>query len=252
METLRQEAADTRQSSGKRPRVRQNVTAALAEDICSEKYPTGAQLPRENDLCEIYGVSRTVIRESIKVLESKGMLRVRPRVGTVVTEREEWNILDGEVLDWIGPFIHEFNLLGCILEARRIIEPAVAEFAAQRATLREIADLEAAFIRMREASADPEAFTEADTDFHSVLMVASHNQVFRRLSSAIHTALHYTLHASNTAVENRDRAIDLHGELVDALRLRDAPRAREASNRMLDLAERDLAAAQEAAGRSRT
>ncbi|CTQ44672.1 FadR/GntR family transcriptional regulator [Roseibium sp. ROS1] len=249
METLREETATADQNSGKRPRVRKNVTAALAEDICSEKYPVGAQLPRENDLCEIYGVSRTVIRESIKVLESKGMLRVKPRVGTVVTDREDWNILDGEVLDWIGPFIHEFDLLGCILEARRTIEPAAAEFAAKRATLQEIAALEAAWLRMRDSNSDPEAFTEADVDFHSVLMAASHNQVFRRLSSAIHTALHYTLHASNTAVESRDLAIELHGELVDALRLRDAPRAREASNRMLDLAEHDLTAAQAAAGR---
>ena len=156
------------------------------------------------------------------------------------------------MLDWIGPFIHEFDLLGCILEARRTIEPAVAEFAAQRATLKEIADLEAAWMRMRDASTDPEAFTEADVEFHGVLMAASHNQVFRRLSSAIHTALHYTLHASNTAVESRDRAIELHGELVDSLRLRDAPRAREASRRMLDLAEHDLSAAQKAAGHSRT
>ncbi|TYC61981.1 FadR family transcriptional regulator [Rhodobacterales bacterium] len=247
-----EDAANARQDGGKRPRVRQSVTAALAEDICSDKYRSGMQLPRENDLCELYGVSRTVIRESIKVLESKGMLRVRARVGTVVTEREEWNILDGEVLDWIGPFIHEFDLLGCILEARRTIEPAVAEFAAQRATLKEIADLEAAWMRMRDASTDPEAFTEADVEFHGVLMAASHNQVFRRLSSAIHMALHYTLHASNTAVESRDRAIELHGELVDALRLRDAPRAREASRRMLDLAEHDLSAAQKAADHSRT
>lgn len=234
--------AAPQQANGKRPRVRKNITAALAQDICSNKYPVESQLPRENDLCEIYGVSRTVIRESIKVLESKGMLLVKPRVGTVVTDREEWNILDGEVLDWIGPFIHEFDLLGCILEARRTIEPAAAELAAKRATLQEIAALEAAWHRMRDSANHLEAFTEADVEFHAVLMSASHNQVFKRLSSAIHTALHYTLHTSNTAVTNRDNAVELHGELVDALRLRDAERARVASNRMLDLAEHDLQA----------
>ena len=65
----------------RRPRVRRNVTASIAEDICSERYPSGSTLPRENDLCVMFGVSRTVIRESLKVLESKGLVRGKPRVG---------------------------------------------------------------------------------------------------------------------------------------------------------------------------
>jgi DNA-binding FadR family transcriptional regulator len=233
----------------RRPRVRRNVTAAMAQDIFSERYPAGLPLPRENDLCELYGVSRTVIRESIKVLESKGLVRGKPRIGTTVCDKDDWNILDADVLEWMGEDIRSFDLLGCILEARRAVEPVAAEYAAERATMQELAELDRAWLQMKASSGDPEKFTEADVQYHTVLMAASHNQVFRRLSSAIHAALKYTLHASNVAVESREDAVLLHGELVEALRMRDKSRARDCSNRMLDLAAHDLAAAQRALGR---
>jgi DNA-binding FadR family transcriptional regulator len=104
---------------------------------------------------------------------------------------------------------------------------------------------------MRDSARDPESFTDADVMFHTVLLTASHNQVFRRLSSAIHAALKYALHASNIGVENREDAVLVHGQLVEALRMRDKAGARECANRMLDLAVRDLAAAEKAIGRTK-
>ncbi|SMC97884.1 FadR/GntR family transcriptional regulator [Rhizobium sp. RU36D] len=250
VETVELKGEDQAVEAVRRPRVRRNVTVAIAQDICADRYPPGSQLPRENDLCEIYGVSRTVIRESLKILESKGLLRGKPRVGTVVCDKDDWNILDADVLEWIGPYIKDFDLLGCILEARRTIEPVAAELAAERATTQQIADLENAWRQMRDSSDDPERFTEADVQFHAVLLAASHNQVFRRLSSAIHAALRYALHASNVAVESREDAVIIHGELVEALRMRDRAKARDAANRMLDLAVHDLAAAERVIGRN--
>lgn len=249
MESVERQEHGAGARSERRPRVRKNVTAAIAEDICSERYPSGSALPRENDLCEMYGVSRTVIRESLKILESKGLVRGKPRIGTTVCDKDDWNILDQDVLEWMGPYIRDFDILGCILEARRTIEPAAAEYAAERATAQEIADLDNAWRQMRDSDNDPERFTEADVMFHTVLLSASHNQVFRRLSSVIHAALKYALHASNVAVESRSDAIAVHGELVEALRMRDRGGARDCAHRMLDLAARDLAAAEKAIGR---
>ena len=220
-----------------------NITEALALDICDERYAPGSQLPRENDLCDLYGVSRTVIRESLKILESKGMVKSRSRVGTVVCEKDEWNILDPQVLGWIGPRIYDFDLVGCILEARRTIEPVAAELAAARATSQDIADLESAWNAMRELEGDNERFTEADVAFHTILLRASHNQVFRQLSGIIHAALKYSLFTSNRAVERHDEALDIHRELVEALRMRNGAAAKACSSRMLDLAARDLSLA---------
>lgn len=227
----------------KRPRVQKNVTRTLANDICAEIFPPGTMLPTENELCIRYGVSRTVIRESLKILESKGMVLGRSRVGTQICPKADWNLLDRQVLEWIGPRIFDLDLLQCILDARRATEPFAAELAAERATVQDIADIENAWQRMRDAEGDVEAFTEADVAFHTNLMKASHNQVFMQLSSIIQAALEFALHASNEAVDARGEAVDIHRALIEALRMRDKAAARDCSMRMLDLAARDLATA---------
>ena len=230
----------THRPSPRRPWVRHNVTAAIGGDICGGRFAPGSVLPRESDLCATYGVSRTVIRESLKVLETKGLVRGRPRVGTLVCDRSEWNVLDAQILDWMGPGVLSAELLGSILEARRTVEPAAAFLAAARATVQEIADLERACDDMGAAEGDLEAFTAADARFHETLLKASHNQVFHQLSSIIHAALSYALHASNRATERHDEALSVHRDLVDALRLRDGVRAEACSRHILDLAARDI------------
>ncbi len=227
----------------RRPRVQKNVTRAIASDICADVFPVGGFLPTENELCLRYGVSRTVIRESLKILESKGLVRGRSRVGTVVCAKEEWNILDQQVLEWIGPRIFELDLLKCVLDARRAIEPFAAEFAAERATVQEVAEIERAWEQMRDAEGDVARFTEADVAFHAGLLKASHNQVFMQLASIIRAALEFSLYASNEAVDARGEAVEIHKQLVEALRMRDKAAARDCSHRMLDLAARDLALA---------
>lgn len=227
----------------KRPRVQKNVTRSIASDIFTNVFPSGSLLPTENELCIRYGVSRTVIRESLKILESKGLVRGRSRVGTSVCEKEDWNILDQQMLEWIGPRIVEMDLLQCVLDARRAIEPFAAELAAQRASVQEIAAIEAAWQAMRDAEGDVEEFTKADVAFHTGILKASHNQVFMQLSSIISAALEFALHASNEAVDARGEALDVHHALIEALRMRDAKAARECSQRMLDIAARDLAIA---------
>jgi len=134
-----------------RPRVRLSVAQSIARDIFSGKFAEGTNLPRENDLCEEYGVSRTVIRETLKILQAKGLVVSRPRIGTIVCRQDEWNILDTQVLEWIGPNLDRMGLVDCILEARGAIEPMAAELAARRATLQEIADIEAAWQALQTA-----------------------------------------------------------------------------------------------------
>jgi DNA-binding FadR family transcriptional regulator len=234
------EQKQTEPSRAQRPRVQKNVTAMMAADILNGRYEQGTMLPRENDLCEEYEVSRTVIRETIKTLESKGLVRGKPRIGTMVCDQDDWNLLDQQVLDWLGPRIVDLDLLLCVLEARRAIEPVAAELATQRASAMDIAALEIAWNRMNEAGGDIEAFTQGDVDFHIALLRASHNQVFRQLCGIIEAALRYTLYTSSDAVPSREEAISEHLELIEAIRLRDKERARKSSHKMLDLAARDL------------
>ncbi|WP_343315477.1 FadR/GntR family transcriptional regulator [Brucella sp. BE17] len=234
------ETASTSSSSKSRPRVKNSVISALALDICSNSFPPGSYLPSESDLCARYNVSRTVIREALKVLESKGLVYIRSRVGTVVCEPDEWNILDPQVIEWLGDRIIEFNLLDCVLEARRSIEPAAVVLAAEKGSTQEIADIEKAWQMMCDAEKDITKFTEADVLFHSCLLKASHNQIFRQLSHTISAALKYSLQTSNEIAETRDEAVAAHGNLVEALRMRDTVKATQAINCILGIAERDL------------
>lgn len=238
MSLVGQEEKHTKRNQ--RPRVKDSVTSALAIDICASYFQPGSFLPREHDLCERYAVSRTVIREALKVLESKGMVRGRSRVGTVVCEKEEWNILDPQVIEWLGDNILELDLLSCILEARQVIEPAAAALAVKHATVQQVADLERAWQMMHESEDDPIAFTEADALFHTCLMRASHNRVFTQLARTIEAALFYMLQQTNNAVVTRTEAVALHGQLVEAIRMRDHEAAQLCAKRILELTERDL------------
>ncbi|AMX98425.1 GntR family transcriptional regulator [Mesorhizobium sp. WSM1497] len=239
--TLKKPQGDT---TTRRPRVMPDVTKAIASDIFSGRYPAGSSLPTENELGVEYSVSRTVIREALKVLAAKGLVLSRPRVGTIVCNEDDWNIIDPQVLAWHAPHALDDKLFDAILETRRAIEPLVAELAATRATLQEIADLEATWRGMAGAGEDLAAFSRSDIAFHQIVYAASHNPIFRQIGNLIDTGLKFSLEA--TAVISLDRrmeAVAAHREVVEALRMRNADAARGAANKILDLAARDLVSA---------
>lgn len=224
----------------RRPRVMPDVVRAVATDILSGRYPTGSTLPRESGLGAEYGVSRTVIREALKVLAAKGLVVSRPRVGTVVCEADNWNILDPQVMEWHGPSLFDHKLLDAVLETRRVIEPFVAGLAAQRAGLRELAELEAAWQGMAEAGDDVDLFSENDIAFHRVLYGATHNPVLRQIGSLIDAALKYSVETSNSTVEKRDEAVGHHRAVVEALRMRDVAAAEKAAVLIVEQAAQDI------------
>lgn len=234
--------SDRTAAKERRPRVMPDVLGNLARDILSGTYPAGSLLPREPDLGAKYGVSRTVIREALKVLAAKGLVSSRPRVGTMVCDPDDWNIIDPQVIEWHDPGSLDKRLMDSILETRRAIEPLVAELAAQRATMQEVANLEKAWRGMAEAGPDLEKFTYNDLQFHQLLYATSHNPVFRQIGHLIDAALRSVIVITSTnAADERAEAIKVHHDLVEALRLRDPAAARAASNAIIDLATRDLA-----------
>lgn len=232
---------DAEPGARRRPRVLPDVVRTLATDILSGRIEPGAALPREPDLSAEYGVSRTVIREALKTLAAKGLVSIRSRVGTIVNDSDEWNIIDPQVLDWYGPDALDQRMQMAILETRMAIEPLIAELAAERATLLEIANLETAWRGMADAGADVAAFIRADIEFHQILYRTSHNPVFRQIGNMIDAALRSTLKATAIhSLDHRAEAVRVHGDLVEALRLRDPAAALGATHAMLRLARRDL------------
>lgn len=226
----------------RRPRVKGDIQSKLARSLASGEFAPGDTLPSEVELCARYGVSRTALREAIKGLEAKGMLRSKPRVGTFVLPREEWALLDGEVLDWVGEMMDVEEFTVAVLEARQAIEPAAAVLACKRASLADLARIEEALDGMTRSGGSPDAFTEADLAFHEAVLRASHNFVFFRFVHTIRAGLNLMLLASNKSVEDYTRTVERHRALLTALVARDEGAAFAASLAILSTANEDLAA----------
>lgn len=166
------------------------VVDDLGRRIVHGEIEPGALLVSD-EIGEAHGASRTVVRETMRVLESKGLITARPNVGTQVCDPARWHGLDLDVLRWrlTGPDAatarHE------LLEVRHALEPMIARLAAERATSSDRDALLVAVARMKAASAmnDMGEFTAADVDFHDQLFTAAGNSMLDDLSALVSAAL---------------------------------------------------------------
>jgi GntR family galactonate operon transcriptional repressor len=217
---------------------RRGLHGAVVHDIglriVQGEIEAGGALPTEDELSGELVVSRTVLREAIKVLAAKGLVESRPKTGTRVRPRAEWNLIDPDVLAWqleAGP---DRRFLEDTLELRRLIEPAAARLAAQRASEGEIAVLEAACGEMLQVGEDLDEWIEPDLRFHAVLLRASHNELLEHLTSMVGAVLRTLFTFSSRPPGTFIRAAPMHVAIVEALRLRDPAAAETAMLRLLD------------------
>jgi len=208
--------------------------ASLGARIVSGDIPVGTILTPEN-----LGISRTVLRECLRVLESLGLVQARRRRGTVVLPEASWQALDPRILNWrlAGP--DRLTALGDLSELRLAIEPVAARLASARATPAQCGELTAAIVGMSatQRSADRDEYLAHDRDFHRVLLEASGNPVFAALSSAVAEALNgRTVHALMPDTANPE-AIRLHEEVAGAVRRGDGTAAEQAMRRIVEEAD---------------
>lgn len=149
------------------------VVRDLVEAIVTGRVAPGALLPPEAPLSVQFGVSRTVIRESVKRLEEKGLVTVAQGRGTQVNPTSEWNLLDHVVLAAMIAHDDSLGILDELSTVRASLESTMAGDAAQRAREETLAPLREALERMSMTMDDPEAFRKADVDFHQAVMTLS-------------------------------------------------------------------------------
>lgn len=235
------EAARAAEDGGGNSRLHDSLVTVLGRRILGGAYRPGDVLPREDELCAAFGVSRTSLREAMKVLSAKGLVEARRRVGVRVRPREAWSLLDPAVLSWHPDLQGDDELMSGLIEARRIIEPAAAELAARRATADDLSAIEAAFAGMNAAVPDHfENYCKADLAFHRAVNAASHNVVLRGMAGLMEAALNASLIVTNSFMQRQARALAVHGRVLEAVRQRDTAGARAAMGRLLDLAAEDL------------
>ena len=210
--------------------------------IVNGELRPGDTLP-DNGFLDEAAVSRTVVREAIKVLAAKNLVESRPKVGTRVRPRRDWNLLDPDLLAWqieAGP---DPRFLEQALELRRIIEPAAARLAAERATGEQIAELYEAYEAMAAAGDDLDAFMEPDLRFHRLLLEAGQNELLEHMNEIFTPVLHTIFAYSSSSSRAYPSAARRHRAIVKAIEARDPDAAEQSVLRLIDDTKKNLASA---------
>jgi DNA-binding FadR family transcriptional regulator len=207
----------------------EQVARSIGIDIIAGRLAEGARLPGDAELTAQFGVSRPVLRESVKTLVAKGLLTTKARVGTVVRERGSWNMFDADVLAWHLDVGIDHRFLSDLAEIRLAIEPRAAALAAKRRSEADIAELRRALDIMRRAPSDTDAFTDGDLALHIAVANASGNPFMRSVDAVIAAALRASfLLSAPVDPDDRDTVLSWHQRIVDAIANGDPKAANEA------------------------
>jgi DNA-binding FadR family transcriptional regulator len=158
----------------------------LGHRIISGAFAAGDVLPTEPALCEEFGLSRTVVREGLKLLEGRGLVRVEQGRGTTVQPRSSWDLLDPDVLRIALEYDEDMRLLDDLIMVRRVLEREMAASAAGKLTDSDIAELTDLIAEMEGAYGNYDRFRTIDNAFHAVIMRASGNEIGRTIVRVIH------------------------------------------------------------------
>ena len=183
-------------------------------------------------------VSRSVLRESLRVLKAKGLVDARQKRGTFVQPRAEWKLLDSDVIRWQMDGHADTGLMDDLAEFREVVEPASAGLAARRRTDDDLAAMESALAAMS-AAADGEGDPlVADLAFHRAVLSATHNELLIRTESVLEAALGLRDRPVHGAIEI-DPTPD-HAAVLEAIREGDPEKAVTAARALLGKAVVDL------------
>ncbi|PJJ80849.1 GntR family transcriptional regulator [Salinibacterium amurskyense] len=187
-----------------------------------------------------FQVSRTVVREAIKVLTTKGLVDARPRLGTYVTPRERWQLLDSDVMTWRSEGVPDPLLVLELSEVRQVLEPAAARLAAVRRSDEQCAEIEAAMVDLAATfeNTEVESHVKADLAFHRAILAASGNELLARFEVVLEPALHARDELA-FAHETTTQFLDEHRAVVTAIVARDAEAAGTAMKILMDQSNRD-------------
>jgi DNA-binding FadR family transcriptional regulator len=212
-----------------------NVLTALGAGIVAGGLKPG-QVITLDGVSTTHGVSRSVAREVIRVLESMGMVASRRRVGITIQSAEKWNVFDPRVIRWRLESDDRAAQLVSLSELRRGFEPAAAALAAQRANPHQCRIMAAAVsdMVMHGRSGDLEAYLLADKVFHQTLLEASGNEMFRALNGVVAEVLTGRTHHGLMPETPNPVAIELHDEVARAIRMRDDAGAERAMRAIID------------------
>lgn len=211
----------------------QRMAQELGRSIVCGAYNRNESLPTEADLCDQFGISRSAVREAVKMLSAKGLISSRPRQGIRILPEEDWNIFDPDLLKWSLESKPSLKVLQEFLQLRIAIEPEVASLAARYGDQERIEAIEKSLQRMATAANEEEAL-EADIAFHVSILYASKNRFYIRLRDFIQTALRVSIVHTNPIKANHEGVVEEHAKVYNAIKNGNPERAKNAMLFLID------------------
>lgn len=215
-------------------RLHGTVARQLGLRIVSGELQPGDILEGEIVASGQLNVSRTAYREAIRILAAKGLVHSRPKIGTQVSPRREWHLLDPDVIAWMFAGEPEAGLIGALFELRQIVEPEAARLAAMRRSDAQLERMRSGLAGVAEHGFATETGRGCDEAFHSALLEASGNDFLISLTSGVATAIALTTAFKQDRRPAPHDALPVHLAVFEAIEAGDPARARDAMARLVD------------------
>jgi GntR family transcriptional repressor for pyruvate dehydrogenase complex len=218
-------------------RLYEKIVDQIETRILKGDLEPGDKLPSESELAKQFCVSRTAIREAMKALSQKGLVVIQPGRGTFVIDSTSSAMRNS--IDLVVK-IGSIDGIVDLVEVREILEPEIAAMAANRATSDQIAEMVEAVEAMNKAMNNPEAFIEADLDFHLALAKATHNTLIPILIDSLVDLLREHRARAASVKGGIERSQPYHKQILEAVQNGDADLARETMRQHLKQARKEI------------
>ena len=209
-------------NKNKRYKLYEFVVEDLGLKIIKGEYKPGDTLPNEEMLSREFDVSRGVLREATKVLVKKGLIRLKPKIGTQIQPQRQWNLFDPDVLVWKFEAGDKIKFLENIIEVRRIIESEAAKLAAKRAGEEEVSLIRSSYDKMVNFLDDKDNYSydeyiKLDIQFHTSILEACRNELFSQIGYTIRQALLTARQSDKKDIKSQKKTLPLHLDIVNAI-----------------------------------
>lgn len=219
-------AALSARAPRKRPRLAEAVVEDLVNAIVTEIHPVGSALPPENVLCDIYGVSRTVVREATTALTEKGLVISQQGRGTIIQDQAHWNLLDPMVLGALFQREDGLAYLDNLSEIRASLEASMAAKAARNLTPEHAEALTRQMDKLASLIETPAGYVHEDVNFHDIIMSMSGDRLSKAIIDGIQgKALKTFSYSGRLNVDHVRATHEAHMRIYDAIMGRDSDAA---------------------------
>lgn len=204
--------------------------------IFNGDFKEGELLPGEIEIATEFNVSRTSVRTALQTIANKGVISIVPKKGSIINKIESWNWLDPEILTFFSLEGISPVLLQHLLITRLIFEPNICAISALTSTTEDLMKIEQGYLFMKQSIQENnrELFIKGDKIFHSSIVNSCRNPFLSSLDAMLSTAMSISYNRTlEQKLTDSSVAVQLHGELFEAIRKRDAHTARELAKELI-------------------